>query len=124
MKTVKLVLRLLLGAGMIMFGLNKYLHFMDMPPMDPAMGEWMGAIGKTGFMFPIAGAVQIITGLAFLLNKFVQLALIILLPVMLIAFLSHLFLDIAGIPGSAVFLALIIFQMVSHKESYKELFKA
>lgn len=35
MKNVKMVIRILLGLGMIVFGLNKFLEFMPMPEVSP-----------------------------------------------------------------------------------------
>ena len=124
MKNVKLIVRILLGLGMVVFGLNKFLNFMPMPEVTPEMGSWMGALMATGFIMQLVAVIEIATGLMFLINKYVSLSLVVLLPVMVIAFLSHLVLDIAGIGGSAVFLLFIILMMVWNKESYKDVLKA
>ena len=124
MKNVVTVLRILLGLGMVVFGLNKFLEFMPMPEVTLEMGAWMGAIFATGFVMKMVAVIEIVTGLMFLINKYVPLSLVVLLPVMVIAFLSHLILDIGGVAGSAVFLLIIIVLMIQNKEAYKGMLKA
>lgn len=119
-----MVIQILLGLGMIVFGLNKFLEFMPMPEVSPEMGAWMGAIMATGFVMKLVAVIEIVTGLLILINKYVPLALIVLLPVMVIAFLSHLVLDPIGVPGSAVFLFFIVLLMIWNKASYKDVLKA
>jgi len=125
MKTkILLAVQILVGLGLIVFGLNKFLHFMANPPVAPEMGMFMGALAKTGYMFPFVGAIQFLAGLAFVLNRYVALMAIVITPVMLNAMLAHLFLDPAGIDGSLVILLLIIVVMFKNKESYATVLKA
>ena len=109
---------------LLIFGANGFLQFMPMPPMPEAMAGYMGALFQTGFIFPIVGIVEIIVGLAFVSNKFVALMAVILMPVMINAVLAHLFLDPAGVGGSAVILLLTIIIMFNHKEQYALMMRA
>jgi len=112
------------GLLLVMFGSNTFLQFMPMPEMTPEMGEFMGTLYKTGYIFPISAILEILAGIAFLSNKFASLMAILVMPVMLNALLSHLFLDPSGI-GAAVFITFaIIIVMLRHKHRYSEIFKA
>ena len=124
MKRAKMIIRILLGLILVTFGLNKFLLFMPMPPMPEAAGEFMGALVKSGYLMIIVAVVEILAGVMLLVNKFQSLALVIVFPVLLNAFLFHLFLDMAGIGGAVVAMAMTIFLMYGNKESYKEIFKA
>ena len=64
-----------------------------------------------------------LAGLSFLANKYTALMAVVLLPVMLNAFLAHLFLDPAGIGGAAVLVVFTILIMIENKAAYKELLK-
>ena len=121
MNKAKLIVRILLGLMLIVFGLNKFLQFMPMPPMSDAAGEFMGALGKSGYIMPIVAIVEIHAGILLLLNKYVPLALVILFPVLLNAFLFHLFLDLPGIGGAAVAIAMNTFLFFANKASHNEL---
>ncbi len=127
MKTLTLVLRILLGAGMLFFGLNKFFHWFDpndgaMPPEE--MITFFKGMEASQYLMPLVAIVEIVTGILLLVNKFVPLALVILLPVMLNAMLVHAFMDPAHIVGAGVFLFLNIFLMFQNREAYKGMLKA
>ena len=124
MKTTIIVARILLGLMLLIFGLNKFLQFMPMPSMPEAAGEFMGALGKSGYIFPIIAIVEISTGVLILINKYTALALVVLFPIMLNALLFHVFLDIAGIGGAALANVLNVFLFFAYKDKYKELLLA
>lgn len=124
MKKATLIVRILLGVMLIVFGSNKFLQFMPMGAPAPEMGAWFGAIMATGFLFPLIAIVEIGTGILFLVNKYVALAAVLLFPVMLNAFLAHLFLDPAGIGGATLVVGLNIFMFFANKEKYAALLKA
>lgn len=124
MDKAKTIIRILLGLTVLIFGLNKFLQFMPMPPMQGAAGEFMGAIVKSGYIMIIVAIVEIIAGILLLIKKFQPLALVILFPVLLNAFLFHQFLDIAGIGAAAFAMAMNIFLFFANKESYSALLKA
>ncbi len=124
MKIAKTIIRFLLGIMLIVFGLNKFLQFMPMPPMPDDAGAFMGALAASGYILPIVAIVEIGTGILLLINKFKALALVILFPVMLNAFLFHLFLDLPGIGGAALAIIMNAFLIISEKESYQGLLKA
>ena len=124
MKKAKLIIRILLGIMLVVFGLNKFLQFMPMPPMPDAAGEFMGAIMKSGYLMVVVAIVEILAGALLLVNKYQSLTLVILFPVLLNAFLFHLFLDVEGIGAAAMAMAMNIFLFVANKESYTKLFKA
>lgn len=112
------------GLMLVVFGLNKFLQFIPMPPPPQLMGEYMSALFATGFIFPIIAVIQIIAGISFVTNKFSAFMAIIIMPVMINAFLAHLFLDPAGIGGSLFLVVAIIIVMLRFKERYRSIFQA
>ena len=124
MNKAQLIIRILFGLILVIFGSNKFLHFMPMPPMPEAAGAFMGALVDSGYLMTLVALVEIVAGVSILINKYKTLALVILLPVILNAFLFHLFLDLSGIAGSAVALMMKMFLMYANKESYRSLLKS
>lgn len=116
--------RILLGLGLVVFGSNKFLHFMPMPEMSPEAGSFMGALVATGYIMPIVAVVQILAGLSFLTNKFVPLMAVVLFPIMLNAFLVHAVLDPMGVGGAAVFTLLNITLLWANKSKYQPMLQA
>tara|TARA_R110002072_G_scaffold303046_1_gene492145 strand:- start:5368 stop:5745 length:378 start_codon:yes stop_codon:yes gene_type:complete len=123
MKKAKLIVRILFGLMLVVFGLNKFLQFMPMPPLPEAAGEFMGALVKSGYILVIVAIVEVVAGILLLTNKYQSLALVLVFPVILNAFLFHLFLDLPGIGGAALAIVMNIFLLFANKESYLSLLK-
>ncbi len=123
MKKAQLIIRILFGLMLVIFGLNKFLQFMPMPPMPETAGEFMGALVKSGYILVIVAVIEVIAGVLLLINKYQALALIVVFPIILNAFLFHLFLDIAGIGGAFIAITMNVFLFFTNKESYSALFK-
>jgi len=117
MKTkVEMITRILLGLLMVVFGLNKFLHFLPMPPMPEKAGAFMGALMATGYFFPFLAITEITIGLLFIINKAKLLAIVMLAPITINILLFHINLDIAGITAGAVVAILHIVQIVINKD--------
>lgn len=120
---VVLVIRILLGLGLVIFGLNKFMNFMPQPPAPEEGAAFLGQLFHAGYIMNIAGVVYLAAGISFLTNKFVPLLAIILFPILLNAFLYHARFDPAGITGAAVFTVLNILVMIAYKPAYNDLLK-
>lgn len=123
MTKTKNILSVIYGLFLLIFGLNGFLNFFPLPEMTEEAGTFAGSLAQTGYIFPIVGALQIIVGVLLIVNKFSPLTLIVIFPIMLNAFLLHLFLDPAGMAGSLVAIILNVFLFIAHRESYKNLFQ-
>ena len=117
-----MALRLLLGLILLVFGANKFFNFLPMPPMEGAPGEFMGALGKSGYMFPLIALTEIIAGALLLLNKWKGLALIFAAIISVNIVLFHLALAPAGIGLAAVVAVLNIILIYANWNKFKTLF--
>ncbi len=116
------IVRILLGIMLIVFGANKFLHFIPMEAPTGSAGDFMNSLGATGYIFPVVGVLEVLIGAMLLLKKWVAFALILLAPISINILLFHLFLDI---PGVAVALLATIFNVTliyKHWQQYKPLF--
>ena len=116
--------QVLSGIMLVVFGLNGFLQFIPMPQPPVEMGQYMGALFTTGFIFPIVAVIEILAGVSFIVNKYTSFMAIIVMPIMINAFLAHLFLDLAGIGGSAFLIIATLIVMIKNKERYQAIFKA
>lgn len=113
------IIRVLLALILIIFGLNKFLNFMPLPPMPEAAQAFMGALIETGYLMVIVAIVEIIAGIFLLINRYSAFMLILIFPILVNALLFHLFLDLKGIGGALLTISLTIFLMVKAFDSYK-----
>ena len=117
---VFMVLRILLGLFVLIFGLNKFLHFIPMEEMGEAAGNYFGALSATKTLTLVA-IVEIVAGLALILNKFGALLALILMSVSVCAVLFHATLEPGSIAGALILLVLNIAVLFGYKDKYKAL---
>ena len=105
MKVLANVSRFLLGLIFLVFGLNGFLHFIPMPPPSGVAARFFGALFVSNYLVPIF-ALQVISGVLLLLNRFVPLALTILAAIIVNILLFHVLMNPAGL-GLAVLVAIL-----------------
>ncbi|MGB1038871.1 MAG: DoxX family protein [Bacteroidia bacterium] len=120
---VTMVIRILVGLMMVVFGLNKFLNFMPMEPPTGDMGALMTGLGGT--FLSLIGILEIICGVLLLIGKYVPLSLTILIAILFNAAIFHLLYDPANSIGAIVFLALcLVLVFGSYKERFKSMLSA
>ncbi|OUR95799.1 hypothetical protein A9Q84_14960 [Halobacteriovorax marinus] len=122
MKTKSTIaVRIIFGLIFLIFGLNGFLNFIPMPAPSAEGGAFLGALFKTGFIFPVIKAIEILVGLALLANVLVPFALVVITPIMVVMNLHHIILDPAGaaLPVTLALLqAYLVYRYFGH---YKQL---
>ena len=99
MKILSTVARLLLGLMFTVFGLNGFLNFLPQPPVPPPAAQFLGVFAASHYLAPIF-ALQLVSGLLFLVNRYVPLALTLIGPVIVNILMFHVLVSPSGIvPG-------------------------
>lgn len=109
--------RILLGLVFVVFGFNYFVPFMKVPPAPANAMAFMGALFKTGYMFPFIKGTEIIAGALILSGRFAPLGLVILAPITLNILAYHLFLA-GGAAMSVVLVALQGFLAWHYRSSF------
>ena len=118
---VFMVLRILLGLFVLVFGLNKFIEFLPAPEgMSEDAMTYFGALVNSKTMVLVA-IVEIVAGLAFIFNKFGALLALILMSVSVNAVLFHAVLDPGNIVPALGLLILNIAVLYGYKDRYKSL---
>jgi hypothetical protein len=115
------VARVLLGGVFLVFGLNGFFHFLPQPPAPPRALAFAGALGASGYLFPLLKATEVIAG-ALLLAGFVPIALTLLAPIIVNIVAFHLFLAPGNYALVGVILAAEIYLAVVHRAAFAPLF--
>jgi len=118
--------RLVLGLTFFVFGLNGFFNFIPRPAEPPpeAALAFIGALLKTGYMFPLIKGVEVVAGVALLSNRFVPLALTVLAPIVVNIVAFHSLLAPAGIAVPLVVLALEIYLAWAHRDVFRPMLAA
>ena len=122
MNTFAMIARYLLGLAMLIFGANKFFHFMPAPELSGEAASFMGALAGSGYIFPTLGVIYILAGLLLVFNKAVPFALVILVPVSFNIVAFHLKFDPAGVLFAAVVAVLNMFLIYTNWDRFKSLF--
>lgn len=120
---ITMAIRILFGLFCLIFGVNKFAHFLPMPPIPGDGGTLMGIYATSGFL-KIIGVLEIIGGLLLLIGKYVPLALTIMIAIMFNAVLFHALHDMANIAGAVVGLLMGIVLVFAYKDRFSSLLSA
>jgi len=115
---VFMVLRILLGLLVLVFGSNKFFDFL--PPFEglsAEAGSYFGALISSKTLM-LVGIVEIAAGLALIFNKFGALMAVILMSVAVNAVLFHATLDPGNIGPAIGFLVLNIIALYGYRDKY------
>lgn len=82
MKALKLVLFILFGLMFINAGLDKFFHYMPIPPMEPEVLEVGETFMKIKWLMPLVATVELVAGLLFLFPKTRLLGAMMIFPIM------------------------------------------
>ena len=123
MKYVIIVVRVLLGLMFAVFGSNAFLHFIAMPPLEGDAGAFIGALVRSGYIYPIA-ALQVIGGLLLLIGgRFVPLGLTLLGPVIVNIVLYHIFLEPKGLAMAGCISLFALFLLWVYRFKFPAIFQ-
>lgn len=81
MKLFKFTLCLLLGLMFINAGLDKFLHYMPVPPLEPELQKVDQAFRTIQWLLPLVGFIEFIGGILFIHPKTRALGALILFPI-------------------------------------------
>jgi putative oxidoreductase len=121
MKILVLISRLLLGLVFVVFGLNGFLHFIpaELPP--GLAGQFVLALMQSHYVLFVS-AIQVISGLLLLVNRYVPLALALLGPVIVNILLFHIFLLPQGLVIAVVVAILWFILFFRYREYFAGIF--
>ena len=124
MKIVTMIARYLLGLMFVVFGSNMFLQFIPMGKLPAGLaGQFAGVLFASHYFY-VVGALMAISGILFLVNRYVGLGLTLLGPVLFNILVYHLLMDPGGI-GMGVFATLLWFVVFwQHRAAFAGLFQA
>jgi uncharacterized membrane protein YphA (DoxX/SURF4 family) len=131
MKIFHIILRVGLGLMLLLFGLNKFIWFLQdfdfggYPQAEYLFNalrySWLDASGN-GYIMSLVGLTEAVVGLLLIFKKWVPFALVVLVPISINIVLFHAFLNPPNI-GPAFIVAIINgYLMYKNWGSYRSLF--
>ncbi len=117
------IARILMGLLFTITGLNGFLHFIPDPkdPMPEGAGAFVGALMKSGYMFPLIMGTQLLVGILLLVNRFVPLALALIAPIIVGIVTFHVCLAPSGLGMALVVLILELYLAWAYSPAYRSM---
>lgn len=124
MKILVLVARLLLGLMFVVFGANGIHPFIPMGEMPTGLaGQFLGALIQSHWAL-VNSAIMVVTGLLFLVNRFVPLALVLLGPILFSILLFHLLISPTGFQPGVLGALLWFIVFWHHRAAFSGIFQS
>ena len=123
MKIATIIIRTLIGLLMLFASITYFFKLMPEPEMTGSMKVFNDGLTASVYLMPLAKIVELVCGLCFVSGKFMKIAPLVLLPVLINIFFINVFLAPEGIPIVSFLLFGNLFLIYNNWESYKGLFK-
>ena len=124
MRIAVIIVRTLMGLLFLFASITYLFKLITPPPLTGAMKVFNDGLEAARYLMPVAKAIELICGLAFVTGRFVPLATVLIAPIIVNIFCVHVFLAPEGLP-IAIFLVLAnAFLAYYHREAYQPLLKA
>jgi len=124
MKIATIIIRSLVGLLFLFASISFFFHLFPEPPLTGNMKIFNDGIKASGYLMPLVKTIELLCGIAFVTGKFNKIANIIILPIIVNIFFTHICLAPEGIPVAVFLLVANIFLIYTKWSSYKGLFTA
>ena len=122
MKIATTIIRILIGLLLLFASISYFFHLMPEPETTGNFKAFNVGLVATTYIMPLAKGVELLCGLAFVSNRFVTLANILILPITINILFINIFLAPEGIPiAGALFLG-NLFLIYRYWDNYKSVF--
>ena len=118
-----LVVRIFFGAYLLFFGFDHFFNYIPFADMAPKANDFFANLRSTDTML-LVGAVEVLAGLAFILNRYGPLMAVILMSISVNAVLFHITLNPSKVAGALVLLILNVVMLYAYRRHYESLIKS
>jgi putative oxidoreductase len=91
MKVTTIVIRILLGVLLLFSSIAYFLNLFPQPELTGEMKIFNDGVNASTYLMPLVKAIELICGLAFIANRFIPLAAILIFPISLNILGVHIF---------------------------------
>ena len=123
MKKLALVCQTLLGFVYLVFGLDYFLHFIPYQPNHTGkVAVFKAALLGVGYFYPMLKSIQIIGGIALLVNQYAPFFAVVLFPISVNVFLYHSILVPSGWYMGVFLIVSNLYLGYAFRKYYREMF--
>ncbi len=121
MKILKTIVFVLFALMFINAGLDKFLHYMPIPPMSAELQKVGEAIGTVKWIIPLTGFIELISGILILLPRTRTLGALMIFPVLIGIIVHNATFMPEGLVISGILFLIEIWILIDNKDKIKHL---
>lgn len=115
-------IRILIGLLLLFASLGYFFNLMPEPETNGNFKAFNVGLVAATYIMPLAKGIELLCGIAFVSNRFVSLANILILPITINILCIHIFLEPSGIPIAAALFMGNLFLIYRYWDNYKSVF--
>lgn len=116
------IIRILIGLLLLFASLGYFFSLMPEPETNGNFKAFNVGLVAATYIMPLAKGIELLCGIAFVSNRFVSLANILILPITINILCIHFFLEPSGIPIAVALFMGNIFLIYRYWDNYKSVF--
>lgn len=124
MKIAVIVVRVLVGLLFVLASVSVLLDLVPKPELTGAVKTFNKGLEAAPYFIWVLKITELLCGIAFVVGRFVPLAIVVIAPIIVQIFLFHLFLDLSGLPVAVFLLLSNLFLAFAYRRSFASLFVA
>ncbi|MDN5214514.1 DoxX family membrane protein [Fulvivirgaceae bacterium BMA12] len=114
MKIATIIIRMLLGALFVFASVAYFFKLVPQPELTGDMKTFNDGLTASGYLLPLVKAIELICGIAFIVGRFVPLAVLVIFSIVVNILCVHIFLAPEGLPMALfVFIATLFLAYVN-----------
>ena len=123
MKKATIISRILLGFIYLVFGLDYFLHFIPYEPHHTGrVAAFKAGLMGVGYFYPMIKSIQIVSGVALLINQYAPFFAVVLFPISVNVFLYHTILVPSGWLMGVLLIVPNLFLGYAYRKYYRGMF--
>ena len=124
MKIATVIVRVLMGLVFLFASITWFFGLIEPPPATGALKTFDAGLEAAVYVLPTVKTFELLCGTAFVVGRFVPLAVVVITPIIVNIVLVHAFLAPEGLPLAAFLVVANAFLAYQHRELYKPLLRA
>lgn len=122
MKIAVIIVRTLLGLLFLFASITYFLNLFPQPELTGRVKVFMDGVNATGYLMTFIKITELLCGLAFVTNRFVPLAAVLIAPIAINILLFHAFVSPAELPVAIFVVAANLFLGYANWDKYRPIF--
>lgn len=123
MKKATIIFRIVLGFIYLVFGLDYFLHFIPYEPHHTGrVAAFKAGLIGVGYFYPMIKSIQIVGGVALLINQYAPFFAVVLFPISVNVFLYHTILVPSGWLMGVLLIVPNLFLGYAYRKYYSGMF--